>query len=289
MKATYQKCPENSAQSVIARDSFPRTVVLGSKGRLGTILRAAWGSHPKIVWHARQPAPDVVNCDLLDGSEELAKLLATAQAVVVLAGPAGLGGHVHADLARAILSARPCQARVLLPSSAAVYGIQATPITERQATQPQSPYGHAKALMEAAVKGARNVTSLRIGNVAGADAALGGWHTGFKVDQFSDGTTPLRSYIGPLALANVLADLVTHQGPLPSVLNIAQDPPLEMGALLDAAQRPYKHQSAPSSAIAKVVLCTKTLARYTKLNPANAGDMVAEWHALMNFKLNQER
>ena len=284
MPARYQTWTKNSAQSVVTHDAFPRTVVLGSKGRLGRILRIVWGNNPKIVWHARRPAPSVIGCDLLDNPEELAQLLAPAQAVIVLAGPAGQGGQVHADLARAVLSARPSRARVFLPSSAAVYGAQANPLIENRATQPLSPYGRAKAQMEATVQEARNVTSLRIGNVAGADAALGGWHSEFKLDQFSDGRTPLRSYIGPIALANALADLVAHPGPLPSVLNVAQEPALEMGAVLDAAQLPYAHQPAPPSAIAEVSLCTKTLARYTELNLADAKHMVSEWRALRNFE-----
>lgn len=132
---------------------------------------------------------------------------------------------------------------VLLSSSAAVYGNQTGVLDETCPLAPLNAYGQAKARMEREAQalaqnlGAR-VTSLRIGNIAGVDAILGGWRAGFALDRFADGATPRRSYIGAVTLARVLGDLARCSvggRDLPDVLNVAAPGMIEMGALLDAA------------------------------------------------------
>lgn len=130
-----------------------------------------------------------------------------------------------------------------------------------------------------------SVTSLRIGNIAGIDAILGGWRPGFQLDQFRDGRTPRRSYIGLVTLARVLGDLVAPgivPDTLPEILNVAAPGTVEMGALLDAAGLAWTPRAAPEGAIARVCLSTRVLERFTPLSDTDgtASAMVAEWRSL---------
>jgi nucleoside-diphosphate-sugar epimerase len=203
---------------------------------------------------------------------------ATGRAVIVcLAGVTPARAAAGADMAdnsalaqAAIRAGAACGARVLLASSAAVYGATPGLLAEGTALAPVSEYGRAKARMEdtAADLGARlgvQVTSLRIGNIAGLDAALGGWTPGFRLHRFADGGTPARSYVGPRTLARVLADLAAAPV-LPPVLNVAAPGTVEMGALLDAAGRAWTPEPAPQTAIRRVHLDVRALAPFTALD-----------------------
>lgn len=254
--------------------------VLGATGRLGQMLRWAWGAHPEVHWQARMARPGYVLCD--PWGESLAGHLAQARTVIMLAGPAGQGGDVHRRLAQVTLAAAPPEARVLLASSAAVYGGRTGPLHEDLPPAPLTEYGRAKAEMEAAVVDDPRVTALRIGNVAGADAILGGWRPGFRLDRFAAGHTPRRSYIGPATLARVLGDLATYPEPLPQVLNLAAPGTVAMGDLLDVAARPWGPQPASEATLAEVALSTARLLRYTTFAPEDSTptQMVAQWRAM---------
>ncbi len=176
-------------------------------------------------------------------------------------------------------------ARVLLASSAAVYGSEQGLLREDRALAPLSDYGRAKAEMEA--EGARlgqvlgvAVTALRIGNIAGLDAILGGWRPGFVLDWFADGRTPRRSYIGVSTLARVLERLV-RTSDLPPVLNVAAPGMVEMGALLDAAGLAWTPRPAEEGAIPEVALDVARLAAFHPFAPRDSlpAAMVAEWRA----------
>ncbi|MGV6847905.1 MAG: NAD-dependent epimerase/dehydratase family protein [Marinibacterium sp.] len=274
---------------------FPAVLVIGATGRLGRILRARWdhggpGGHAR--WGARIPDPGGVVCDPLGDPAGLAARAAGMDAILCLAGVTPAAAAKGADwddnrrLALAAMTAgEQAGAHVFLASSAAVYGAAAGVLDEDRALTPVAAYGRAKAAMEnaalarAAATG-QGVTILRIGNVAGADAALGGWRPGFALDVFADGTTPARSYIGPVTLADVLAALLmrlyTASQSLPQVLNIARPGPVEMGALLDAAGRAWTPRPAPAGAIARVELATDRLAALVPLETATAEALVAE-------------
>lgn len=301
---------------------FPVTVVLGASGRIGRVLRHCWPQElpatASISWQTRRPVPPLsphetqLCLDPLAQPEALSDLLQGAEVVLCLAGSipgrtgrSGGSGPGHRDdladnwrLGEAVVQAAAKAAsqggapppRVLLTSSAAVYGNRSGLLRENAPLHPANGYGAAKLEMEqrslalAAALGVP-VTALRIGNIAGLDAILGGWRAGFTLDRFSDGRSPRRSYIGVRTLARILAALVA-QPQLPAVLNLAQPGPVEMAALLRAAGRDFAWRPAPEAAIAEVNLDVTELrhclaaAGPQPLVPADPGRMLAEWAAL---------
>lgn len=268
-----------------------RTLVLGATGRIGGILRACRGAGAPMRWQTRSDttAPGWVRADPLDAAS-VARAAKGCATILCLAGVtparAARGGDMGDNTALALAAVQAgavVGARVLLVSSAAVYGNRPDLLDEDMPLAPVSPYGVAKAGMEARARELAaalgvSVCALRIGNVAGADAILGGWRPGFELDRFPDGGTPRRSYIGPVTLARVLRALSGAQG-LPHVLNIAAPGAVEMGALLEAAGLDWRARPAPEGAIARVELATARLGRFVDL-PQAAGQvetLVAEW------------
>lgn len=275
---------------------FRRVLVMGASGRIGTILRKCWAPD-RALWQVRSPvrgpgwpAGEVAVFDPLGDPAALARAAAGCGAVLCLAGvtPAAAGRDMADNIALARAAVRAAARAgaavpVLLASSAAVYGDRAGALHETAPLRPQGAYGRAKAAMEAeaAGLGARlgvPVTALRIGNVAGSDAILGGWKPGFALDRFADGRTPRRSYVGPRTLARVLGDLVRAEG-LPGVLNLAAPGTVEMGALLDAAGLAWTPRPAPETAIPEVALDVGALRGFTALDARDSlpETLVAEW------------
>jgi len=282
---------------------FPRILVLGASGRLGAMLRRFWPAGQGL-WQARsgpggaeQGGPDWLRLDPLGDPAALSAAAGRVDAILSLAGvtPAAaargtdMGDNIALGLA-AVRAGAAANVPVLLASSAAIYGAQGGLLSEVPPPAPVSAYGRAKAEMEAraadlAAELGVAVTSLRIGNVAGADAILGGWRAGFALDRFADGRTPRRSYIGPATLARVLGDLAlraARRRDLPGCLNIAAPGAVEMGALLDAAGLAWAPRPAPTGAIPEVALDVAALAGLVPLDPAagTAQMLVAEWRGL---------
>ncbi|SEG19474.1 Nucleoside-diphosphate-sugar epimerase [Jhaorihella thermophila] len=277
---------------------FPRILVLGATGRIGAILRRLWlrsgartGDH--VLWQAR--AARHGNWAVFDprDPDAVARAARGCDTILCLAGVtptraargAAMADNVRLGLA-AVRGGAAAGARVLLASSAAVYGGGQGLLAETVPPAPLSDYGRAKAEMEhrAIALGAElgvSVTCLRIGNVAGADAILGDWRPGFRLDRFADGRTPRRSYVGPATLARVLKDLAAASD-LPPVLNVAAPGSVEMGALLDAAGLAWTPRPAPEDAIARVQLDVSALERFTSFAPRDSlpRTMVAEWREL---------
>jgi UDP-glucose 4-epimerase len=265
------------------------TLVLGASGRIGRALRYRWGGEAAL-WQARraQTGTGWAIFDPLAEPDALRAVAAQVRQILCLAGPVpGRGGDLRDSIAlgaAAVRAGAATGARVLLASSAAVYGSQPGLLGEDLPPAPSHPYGVAKAEMEVqALALGRElgcaVCCLRIGNIAGFDAILGGWRPGFRLDRFADGRSPRRSYIGPLSLADVLAELCARPD-LPERLNIAQPGPVEMGALLAAAGRAYATAPAPDTAIAEVALdlgrLKALLAPQRLLPAADPAQMVAE-------------
>ncbi|MBY6069013.1 NAD(P)-dependent oxidoreductase [Leisingera aquaemixtae] len=278
---------------------IPAVLVLGATGRIGRLLQLAPPGGMALRLQARRapqlpglPAGDWHVFDPLAEPAALARAAAGAEAILCLAGPvpgpgqeeAGMQDHIRLGEA-ALRAGAAAGARVLLASSAAVYGAQGGLLSEEAPLQPANAYGAAKAEMEASAAALApelgvQACALRIGNIAGFDAALGGWRPGFALDRFADGRSPRRSYIGLRSLARVLAALV--QAPdLPAALNVAQPGAVEMAALLQAAGRRFSWQPAPPAAIPEVVLDTARLQALlpVPLAAADPAQMAAEWAA----------
>ena len=287
--------------------SLPETLVLGATGRIGQVLQQSWQtSAGPVLWQARcKPAliPELapaLNWTLFDPLQDPDTLRGAMQgraALLCLAGGIpGRGADLHQNTTlaeAAIRAAAGTGARVLLASSAAVYGDQTGILSEDLPLQPVNDYGRAKARMEA--RGAAlarelgvELCVLRISNIAGLDAILGGWRPGFELDVFDDGRSPRRSYIGVQDLARALAGVLAAPR-LPDTLNIAAPDVVEMGALLDAAGRRWTPRPAPGSAIAEVRLDTSALQQIAPV-PAQQADpvqMVAQWRVLEPY-VNEE-
>lgn len=282
-----------------------RVLVLGATGRLGGMLRRHWRA-PDLepLWQARQGrAPEGEDWVIFDPRTDplaLAQACARVDAVLDLAGPVpGPGRKIDsfaaiAPLARAVAHGagdRP----LLWASSAAVYGARAL-CAEGDPLAPLSDYARAKAAGEAVLAARPGACVLRIGNVAGADALLSGARPGVPVSlhRFKDGTTPRRSYLGPAALAEVLAGLLRRAGAgaLPGVVNVTgPGPGVEMAALLAAAGLRWTPAPAPEAALPAVVLASDRLAGLVELPPeaGTARGIVADWRADEVLKQAQEQ
>jgi hypothetical protein len=132
-----------------------------------------------------------------------------------------------------------------------------------------------------------NATTLRLGNVVGADTLFAKPRAHYTLDQFADGATPARSYIGPRLLAEIFQVLTMHrlrERPLSRVLNVATPQPVEMGHLLDAAQRDWSPRPAQNTAIKSVALNCQRLAKVFPLpqDCSSAKALVADYNSVMD-------
>ena len=266
----------------------PSILLVGATGRVGRLLCHHWPANPHtpqllpVRRRAEAGAGDGLVWSPLDGPQALLRNpthpppVALVMMAGVTPGPAvdDAALSLNRTLAEACLDAarQAGIGRVLLASSAAVYGLDSNGLAldETAPTAPISAYGRAKLDMEAAAAPARdaglNVSVLRIGNVAGADALLGpltglhpDHHPPLRIDAFADGLGPLRSYIGAASLARVLATLSCLPGPVPDVLNIAAPDPVRMTALAKAAGWPFLLTPAPAHARQVVTLDCRRL------------------------------
>jgi nucleoside-diphosphate-sugar epimerase len=259
-------------------------LVTGSTGRLGGYLRRLWpfalkgGLRP--VWQARDGRPGCLGWDILhDPAPPWA-----GGVVLALAGGRG-EPDVNTALALATLRAARAQGarHVFLASSSAVYAPGAD-LGEDTSPAPPNAYGAAKLAMERAAlaEGGVPLTILRIGNVAGADALLGRASGEVVLDPVNDGAGPIRSYIGPVSFAAVLArlaQLAAEGRALPQVLNLAAPRPVSMRALLEAAGLPWRAGPENPAAVPVVTLDTARLQALMRLPPpaSQPAGIVAEW------------
>lgn len=259
-------------------------LIMGAGSRVGRLLRGAWRG-PAPVWQARSGAE--VTWDLADGADALAERLGGIGAVLCLAGATpGAGGFERngtLGCAAVEAAARAGCGRVLLASTMAVYGAGAGPHLEDGPCDPVGDYGASKLEMErrALVLGAQRgvaVTALRLGNVVGADMLFRNVAAGQEIvlDRFADGTTPARSYVDPVVLADVICALLARED-LPDVLNVATDPPVAMGALLDAAGVAWRPRPAPETAMPCVSMDLSRLRGLADLPERSAAALVEGW------------
>ncbi len=258
-----------------------RDILLGSTGRIGAAVLAAWPGPPPLA-HARRGADLPWDMTVPPPPLDLA-----GGAVIDLTGAVPGRSVDPADntsLAMAALDAgRGWSAgHVFVMSSSGIYGpTGAAPAGEATPPDPRGPYPEAKLAMELAMATARRpgdpgLTVLRLANVAGASAP---WGAGASpvLDRFADGGGPVRSYIGPVTLARILArlaDLARRRVSLPALLNVAAPRPTAMADILSAVGTPPGWRDARAGAIARVVLDTARLQSLCPL-PQDCGDAAA--------------
>lgn len=280
--------------SAIDRPGESPVLVLGAGGRLGRMCCRYWPVDHDLISQSRQIGMGDVRFDPLLDQSALIAAVRGKRAVVCLAGvvPKGTRGPsvdfgLNSDLACAAVQAARAAGcpRVFLASSAAVYGRQVGPLSETTRPCPISAYGRSKLRMEEEAHAIgialdQPVTSLRIGNVAGADAILGGWHVGMRIDQLPDGTAPRRSYIGGMDLAALIYQLTRMQH-VPPVLNVALAGTIEAGSLLDAAGLPWSYRQARADVIPDVTLNVDLLGRVLghPVPPVDAVKLVSDWQS----------
>jgi nucleoside-diphosphate-sugar epimerase len=264
------------------------------------MLRRGWALDPAqanvvFVFQTRVPHPYDILWDLLDPVPAALHAAGPFDAMIALAGVVPRGG---ADLTlNTALGAGAVRAAavlgipaVLLASSSAVYGTALERgYREDDTPAPLNAYGAAKLEMERAcarlaLEASVACCALRIGNVAGADALLlngAALRDGaaLKLDRFADGLTPLRSYIGPLTLGDVLLTLVRAGIALPPCLNIAAPVPVHMAALAQAADFPVDLVAAQGRAHQNVTLDCGALAQVHPFaaEESSAAEMIAQW------------
>ncbi|MEP3441772.1 MAG: NAD(P)-dependent oxidoreductase [Sulfitobacter sp.] len=285
-----------------------KVLVLGSSGRIGTMLRPVWdtetcGREIEFTYQTRRPDPEHV-------SDVVWSLEGPAPAQLREAGPFDVllvlsgvvpraGAKLEQNMAIGLNSLEAAKAlgakTVVLASSSAVYGMQSdSPYHEDDCPAPANDYGRAKYDMEqrCAVH-ARDLglmlCCLRIGNVAGADALLGNGAAlkpgeRLRIDSFDGGATPLRSYIGPHTLAKVLCELAQNHKTLPDALNIGAPNPVEMAALAQAAGMAFDLVPAMGSAHQYITLDCAALAGLYSFSATDSdpAQMVAQWRSLRN-------
>ncbi len=265
-----------------------RLVVTGATGRVGSLMRAAWdlsdGAGPAPLWLSRG-APGAAG--LAHGGEAArwdgAALPEAARGGVLLAlagvtGPGG--GNAAIALAAHAAAAAAGIARMLAASTLGVYGA-AEAADEEGALAPAGAYGADKAAMEAALagRGAPPVTILRMGNVVGADSLAPALLSGAGTLDRMGGAGPVRSWIGAAALLGAARALAAMDG-APGVLNLAQDPPLPMRALLSAAGCAPRWRDGPAAAAPVATMDVSRLMAGPAATPAaEAGALIAQWRA----------
>lgn len=275
------------------------STILGANGKLGAIL-SHFAARAGLPWQtqARDGSADIMwSGDMHDPAA--GRIFTKGATLINMIGQTATTRDGFQDsnvrFVRDLLSkaTQTGVAHVVLASSAAVYGAgDETPFVEDTPLHPVTPYGISKATMEDVAhtfskdNDAPAITILRIGNVGGADAlsAFAERHiaagTSMPLHRFTDGTAPLRSYIGPRDLFNVIRALaLPHKGP-PRVVNVTHPQPLALDAVLNAYRTHlmpdlrWVDTPAPIEALRSVTLSTENVQKYVSLakygDPADA-------------------
>lgn len=258
-------------------------IVTGAQGRIGRLLRKLWADRPPSglspLWLTRKewdigqgPPPEVPSGGVL----------------LDLAGVTSGDFERNPFLASKVADfSQQLGCKLIYVSSAAVYPGGAMDMDEDRALAPVSAYGRSKVAAEVTVRAvASNPTILRLGNVAGADALLAGNRPGLMVtlDQTTLGNRgPVRSYIGPHVLAEVLSVICSKAIAAKDIghtLNVAQPHPVAMADLLDAAGYDWSFRDPHDGVIDKVALSLDRLQELTPVPAATASSLVADLRQL---------
>lgn len=252
-------------------------LIMGANGQIGRMLHHLWSQgvldfRADPVWQIRGGVLsgttlmwDVLNDTLPD---------LQPSAVVCLAG----GPHVSTNAALAEKAVAIAQgAPVLYASTQAVYGPQTGLMSEVSPCKPAGAYGAEKLAAEHSLSAYPNATSLRIGNVIGADALLRSVLKGpVALDQFADGQGPRRMMIGPRTLGQAFIDLIALGDLQQPILNLAQPGLVAMADLLKATQADWHWVPAPDTALPSLEMDLTAIQSLIDLPPAEPAKLIGE-------------
>lgn len=256
-------------------------VILGASGRIGRMLYHLWdsgaldfGAAP--LWQHRRPAEGIKQTLIWDILHDSAPQIAPSAAICLAGGPQAAGNAALAQAALDLAQGAP----LLFASTQAVYGPQAGALRESGACMPASDYGVTKLAAEQVLAAHPNATSLRIGNVMGADMLSRRMAEGpVALDRFPDGQGPRRMMIGPQILGQAMIDLLALGRIAAPALNLAQPGPVAMADLLDAAGAGWHWQDAPDTALPVLEMDLTLVQSLISLPPADAATLIAEARA----------
>ncbi|MGY3438433.1 MULTISPECIES: NAD-dependent epimerase/dehydratase family protein [unclassified Marinovum] len=266
-----------------------KVLVLGATGRVARMLRHYWTDQApenmELCWVARRDAPGVDH--VINDPADVDKL---PQCNTVLALWGVVAGDEAALNANRLLAqdaqqiARRCGAdRVLHASSVAVYSPASEPLSETADCAPRNPYGRAKLQMEQALSAAQpKAICLRMGNMAGADGLFAAMERGraITLDQFADGSGPVRSYLAPSTLAHCVEGLARLPlARMPDTVNLAGRRPVAMADIVRAAGLDLNWKPAPEGALALMSVDVSQLAALVPIGDesTDAAALVAQW------------
>lgn len=263
-------------------------VVTGAGGRIGHALRAIWGGKVSenlpILWFGRAEGDGP--CQIWDIGQNPPPVLPEGAIVLHLAGrvrgtPEELAQNAQVTGAVCAVAHAAGAQHVFVMSSVAVYAPGDGALHEGNPPAPVSPYGVAKLAAEQAAVEAfpGGVTMLRLANLAGADALLGAFRPVVLDPVAGQAGGPVRSYIGPRALAQVLEGLIAHvvaRRHMPDVVNVAQQPPVAMADLLTARGQPWQFGPPRAGVVARVVVDTARLEGLMELPQTSPAALIAD-------------
>lgn len=252
-------------------------VILGASGRVGRMLCRLWqagvldfGGTP--LWQFRGPVTEPYQTLTWDILRQTPPDIRPVSVICLAGGP---GVAENAALAQAAVTFAK-GAPLLFASTQAVYGPQPGVLREGDPCQPQGDYGTTKLAAEQGLAPRANATSLRIGNVVGADMLSLKMTEGVvTLDQFPDGQGPRRMMIGPLAFGQACIDLLALTD-RPPVLNLAQPGLVAMEDMLEAAGADWHWQTAPSTALPALEMDLRLIQSLITLPPADPARMLEE-------------
>lgn len=283
-------------------------LIVGASGRIGRMLEdhlerrrpegvsvrllsraAAWASDPDAFCarHSWPKSPGEAG-DSFEWAETVVNLAGLTPTAGAQAPDAAEFAAANVDLTLEVIARSRNARRILLASSAAVYGAPAvgqTLFDESDMTNPVNAYGVSKQQMETAVSALDDprLCAVRIATVAGADQLIQNALRSraadpLKLDRFASGSGPVRSYIGPDSLAAGFLSLCLAPARLPPVINLAHPAAVPMEDLLRALSEQgvpihWQMQEARPGAIETVLLATSRLEAIHSF--ADSGDPVA--------------
>jgi UDP-glucose 4-epimerase len=280
----------------------PKVILVGASGKVGQLVDHFWQKNlpfptKHIVQKRHTSNSEELKWAPLEGRtplEEYVTKTGDLDVMIVLAGVTPRTGKdlsLNTSLAMRCLEAAKFVGikRVLLASSSAVYGIgSGKPFDESDIARPINEYGAAKLEMEKACDEWRDnkleVCCLRIGNVAGADALLLNIAESLpnkpvKIEIFKDGHGPMRSYIGPETLSQVLHSLSSQKRKLPDIINIAAPAPIYMESLAAELGIQCLKVKSGAQSIQNITLNCDRLKKYHHFidNDSAPSSMVSQW------------